>query len=64
MTRFEPIYYSCLIGTPGNEETDVKNQDQLLNSVKIWSDDEQKRDFVAANGTMPSRVSSSARTGA
>ena len=50
MTQFEPIYYSCLIGTPGNEETDVKNQDQLLNSVKIWSDDEQKRDFVAANG--------------
>ena len=50
MTRFEPIYYSCLIGTPGNEETDVENQDQLLNSVKIWSDDEQKRDFVAANG--------------
>ena len=49
-TRFEPIYYSCLIGTPGVEETDVVNQQQLLNSVKIWSDDEQKRDFVATNG--------------
>lgn len=50
ITRLEPIYYSCLIGTPGNEETDVKNQQELLNSVKIWSDDEQIRDFVATNG--------------
>ena len=50
ITRLEPIYYSCLIGTPGNEETDVVNQQELLNSVKIWSDDEQIRDFVATNG--------------
>ena len=50
ITRLEPIYYSCTIGTPGNEETDVENQQQLLNSVKIWSDDEQIRDFVATNG--------------
>ena len=50
VTRLEPIYYSCTIGTPGNEETDVVNQQQLLNSVKIWSDDEQIRDFVATNG--------------
>ena len=50
VTYLEPIYYSCLIGTPGNEETDVVNQQQLLNSVKIWSDDEQIRDFVATNG--------------
>ena len=50
VTQFEPIYYSCTIGTPGNEETDVVNQQQLLNSVKIWSDDEQIRDFVATNG--------------
>lgn len=50
ITRLEPIYYSCTIGTPGNEETDVVNQQQLLNSVKIWSDDEQIRDFVATNG--------------
>ena len=50
VTRLEPIYYSCLIGTPGNEETDVVNQQELLNSVKIWSDDEQIRDFVATNG--------------
>ena len=50
ITRLEPIYYSCTIGTPGNEETDVVNQQELLNSVKIWSDDEQIRDFVATNG--------------
>ena len=50
VTQLEPIYYSCLIGTPGNEETDVVNQQQLVNSVKIWSADEQIRDFVATNG--------------
>lgn len=50
ITQLEPIYYSCTIGTPGNEETDVVNQQELLNSVKIWSDDEQIRDFVATNG--------------
>lgn len=50
VTYLEPIYYSCLIGTPGNEETDVVNQQQLKNSAKIWSDDEQIRDFVATNG--------------
>ena len=50
ITRLEPIYYSCTIGTPGNEETDVVNQQELLNSVKIWSDNEQIRDFVATNG--------------
>lgn len=50
VTTIDPIYYSCLIGTPGNEETDVVNQQQLVNSVKIWSDDEQIRDFVATNG--------------
>ena len=50
VTTIDPIYYSCLIGTPGNEETDVVNQQELLNSVKIWSDDEQIRDFVATNG--------------
>ena len=50
VTYLEPIYYSCLIGTPGNEETDVENQQQLENSAKIWSNDEQIRDFVATNG--------------
>lgn len=50
VTQLEPIYYSCTIGTPGNEETDVVNQQQLENSAKIWSNDEQIRDFVATNG--------------
>ncbi|MDO4261102.1 MAG: SdrD B-like domain-containing protein [Eubacteriales bacterium] len=50
VTQLAPIYYSCTIGTPGNEETDVVNQQQLTNSVRIWSEDEQMRDFVATNG--------------
>lgn len=49
-TYFEPIYYSCEIGTLGIEETDVSSNDQLLNSVKIYGIDEQKRDFNNVNG--------------
>ena len=49
VTHFDPIYYSCDIGTPGNEETDVHNNQQLLNTAIIWSKDEQKRDFNDAN---------------
>lgn len=49
VTNFEPIYYSCDIGTSGNEEADVQNNQQLLNTAIIWSKDEQKREFNAAN---------------
>ena len=48
-TTFEPIYYSCQIGTPEDASTDVKNNDQLLNQAIIWAGKEQKRDFNAAN---------------
>ena len=48
-TTFAPIYYSCLIGTPEDVSTDVKNNDQLLNKAIIWGSKEQKRDFNAAN---------------
>ncbi len=49
VTYFDPIYYSCDIGTPGVEETDVHNNQQLLNTAIIWSKDEQKRDFNDVN---------------
>ena len=50
VTNFDTIYYSCDIGKPGDEENDVKNNDQLLNTAIIWSSKEQKRDFTAVNG--------------
>ena len=49
---FDPIYYSCEIGTVGDEKTDVINNQQLLNQVYIWGSDEQKRDFTEKNGNM------------
>ena len=52
VTVFDSIYYSCKIGTPKNEDTDVKNNDQLLNQAIIWGSNEQKRDFTAANGNL------------
>ena len=51
-TVFDSIYYSCKIGTPKNEDTDVKNNDQLLNQAIIWGSAEQKRDFNAVNGNL------------
>ena len=47
-TYFEPLYYSCRIGTPDNIATDVKNHDKLTNTVNIWSKAEQKREFKVA----------------
>lgn len=52
VTSVASVYYSCSIGTPGEEETDVKNNDQLLNTAVIWGSAEQKRDFTAANGNL------------
>lgn len=52
VTSVASIYYSCSIGTPGEEETDVKNNDQLLNAAVIWGSAEQKRGFSAANGNL------------
>ena len=48
-TYLPPLYYSCDIGTPGNEETDVQNNQSLLNTVMIWSEGEQKKDFNTVN---------------
>lgn len=52
VTEIAPIYYSCDIGKPGDEENDVQNNDQLLNTVIIWSDDEQRRDFEDYNNNL------------
>ncbi len=52
VTFFEPIYYSCEIGTVGEESTDVKNNQQLLNQAFVWGSSEQKRDFSEVNGNM------------
>lgn len=52
VTYVTSLYYSCSIGTPGVEETDVKNNDQLLNKAVIWGSAEQKRDFTAANNNL------------
>ena len=51
-TYLDPVYYSCDIGTPGNQETDVKNNDSLLNQAIAWGLDEQKRDFTVNNGNL------------
>ena len=48
-TIFAPVYYSCLIGTPDNVTTDVKNNDQLLNRALVWGSKEQKREFNSTN---------------
>ena len=48
-TIFAPLYYSCLIGTPDNVTTDVKNNDQLLNRALVWGSKEQKREFNSTN---------------
>ena len=48
-TIFAPVYYSCLIGTPDNVTTDVKNNDQLSNKALVWGSKEQKREFNATN---------------
>lgn len=41
----EPIWFSCEIGNKTNMEEDVRHGDQIVNTVKIWSDGEQKRAF-------------------
>ncbi|MBQ6703017.1 MAG: LPXTG cell wall anchor domain-containing protein [Clostridia bacterium] len=50
----DTLRYSCYIGTPGNEETDVVHDQQLTNSVKIWSAGEAKRTFKVDFGNLDS----------
>ena len=44
------IYFSATIGTPGVDETDVKNQQQLTNSVIISSELDICREYLDENG--------------
>ena len=48
VTRIDPIYYSCDIG---NKDS-VQNNQELMNTVKIWSEDEQLKDFAEVNGNL------------
>ena len=51
-TFINPVYYSCEIGTAGVEETDVNNNDQLLNQAVIWGKDEPRREVNLTNGNL------------
>lgn len=44
------IYFSCFIGTPGVEATDVKNGQSIDNTVKIWTSDNNSRPFELGYG--------------
>ena len=35
--EFDEIHFTCLIGTPGDSENDVRNNDQIVNNVEIRS---------------------------
>ncbi len=49
--EMEPIYYSAAIGTPGNEETDVINGEELTNTAVIQSTRDM-REKSALNGNL------------
>lgn len=47
------IHFSCRIGTPDDEITDVKNQDLIENTAKIWSNLDL-REINTVNGNISS----------
>lgn len=48
----EEIYFSCSIGTPGVESTDVQNGDSIVNTVKIWAEGVNQRPYLAEYGNL------------
>ena len=52
VTSLDPIHYACAIGTPGDEKTDVINNQQLLNEARVWGAGEQKHDFSPENANL------------
>ncbi|MGN1456550.1 MAG: hypothetical protein ACI4XP_01200 [Acutalibacteraceae bacterium] len=50
VTWTQPIRFSCSIGTQGNEETDVKHNQVIDNTAKVWADGDSWRAFSEANG--------------
>ena len=51
-TVLPPIFYSCLIGNPGNVAEDVTNMQKLINTAKIWSAEDHFRPFVSENDNL------------
>lgn len=47
-----PIRFSCQIGTPGVEATDVKHGQQIVNTAKVWADGDEQRSFSLDFGNM------------
>ena len=39
----QPIYFSCLIGTAGNESTDVVHDQNIINTVTAWTPEDRLR---------------------
>ena len=50
----QPIRFSCSIGTPGVEETDVQNGQSITNTAKIWADGDSWRAFKEQFGNLTS----------
>lgn len=50
--ELKPIYFSCKIGTPGEEKTDVKNNQSLNNQVKIWTKGDEAREIAEKHGNL------------
>lgn len=63
-TWTEPIYFSCIIGTQGDEENDVKNNQLLTNNVTIWSEGEEIREYKLTYGNMAEYGIKIAKSGA
>lgn len=51
-TWSQPIYFSCRIGTPDSDETDVVHNQQVDNTVKIYSNVVEFREFKAEYGNL------------
>ena len=53
-TVLPTIFYSCLIGDPGNVAKDVTNMQKLVNTAKIWSAEDYFRPFAPENENLTS----------
>lgn len=63
-TWSKPIRFSCAIGTPGVEETDVKNGDQIINTAKVWAGGDSLRGFNKEYGNLATFGITVLKTGA
>lgn len=51
-TVLPSLFYSCLIGDPGNVAADVTNMQKLVNTAKIWSAEDHFRPFAPEIGNL------------